>query len=863
MDGKIVIKKQTSYHGKVLLPGDRITVPLRVEERWVRNSIAQYVPDFEIPTIKSFEKSSLVVKALKKNKLTSIIIPAYGCLHFLRDCIDSIVRHTNNYEIIVIDNDTPDTPIKKHIEILSDFDLTIITNEKNMGFGYACNQGIKVAKYDYICFLNSDTLVTLNWLYELQKCFIKKEKVSFASPTTCHSRGKQCDNVLYRKAHLMTGTDIVEYTDTLQEGFEQTEIYGFCMLAKKGLFEKVGVFDYKRYGLGNCEEGDLQWRAEKFGYKSYWVKGAYVHHYGHETYKKFKIDPNLRFNENVFEKRKSDKNLFIENDVIVDDAVKVDKPKFKKTIDSKKIGFVPRHNIHALCFRIAAGTRIRVLNIVKHLKNCIVSYNFEDLKTCKVVIFQARWSNSDIELARKLKDHGVKLILDTTDLHWDTVNFDLQGKSKKALDKILKFIDIVTFPTEGVKKSFLEYRQDKRIEIIPDCIDLSKHTGIREHKKKDNYTIVWYGCRSNVCQIDIARQDLEKLGKEFNLRLLAIYDKFLGVDVKPFDNLKLETRDWTDDETIKAILESDLAINPRYDNWKNYKSNNKTIKALALGVPCVEKDFYTNIKKYLLSASLRNSDGEKGKEIAKRFDSKKIAKKLARLCDDLTKKYKRKNKIAVVTAIAGGFDFLHDPKYYDRDVDYFAYIDSDEKSDIWQVNKIEYTHFTQPRMTAKIYKLLIHKFCDYDYTLWIDGALEMKAPIGELVDRFMGKYDMALFKHRIRDCIYEEHFASFKNTRHAIGEPKSVREKRTERYKAEGMPVKYGLYECTFILRKNNAKIRKFNNEWTEEVLISSSSDQIPFMYVLWKNPGIKVATITPGHAHDSKWAKYIEHGQR
>jgi len=220
-------------------------------------------------------------------------------------------------------------------------------------------------------------------------------------------------------------------------------------------------------------------------------------------------------------------------------------------------------------------------------------------------------------------------------------------------------------------------------------------------------------------------------------------------------------------------------------------------------------------------------------------------------------------KIAVVTAIAGGFDHLHEPKYYDENVDYFAFVDRDVKSDIWQVKQIEYSHFKQPRMTAKIIKILIHKYCGYEYTLWVDGSLLIVRPIVELVNNFLGNADMALFKHRFRDCAYQEHEASFRNTQHAKGEPASIRKNQIKKYRKEGLPSKSGLYECTFILRRNNGKIRKFNEMWWSEVSVYSSSDQVPFMYCLWRNPDIRIATIRPGHAHESRWAHYIEHGAR
>jgi len=300
-----------------------------------------------------------------------------------------------------------------------------------------------------------------------------------------------------------------------------------------------------------------------------------------------------------------------------------------------KIGFVPHQSIDRK--QTAAGTRIRVLNIVKYLDNAILSYDFEDLKDCDVVIFQARWLATDIGLAKKLYKLGIKLLFDTTDPHWDIINFDTSQKRKEALEQILEYIDVLTFPTEELKNSFLSWRQDKRVEIIPDNIDLEKHTATKVHKDREIYTICWYGCRSNVCQIDLARSDLEKLGLEFKLRFIAVYDTRYGIKLIPPKNVEYIEREWTDEITIQTILESDVVINPRYDNWKRYKSNNKTIKALALGVPCVERNFYSEIKRYLLSAELRNEVGRKGKEIAKDFDSKIIAKRLLKLCTEIRK----------------------------------------------------------------------------------------------------------------------------------------------------------------------------------------------------------------------------------
>jgi len=311
---KVILNVLTTYEHETLYPGNSKDVPEKIAQRWVNSGIAHYPEIRKIQEIKNFTH-----KPIKKNESTSIIIPVCNCLEYLKLCLGTIIKYTNNYEIIIIDNNSNDET-KKYISELTElnqFDLKVIINKENKGFGYGCNQGIKVAKYDYICFLNSDTLVTPEWLYKLQKCFKVNKDCGFTSPTTCYSGGKQCVLSLAPKRFSMSEAEILNYTSSLKEGYVQTEICGFCMLTKKSILDKIGGFDYKRYGIGNSEEIDLEWRAKQLGYPSYWTCGAYVHHFGHMTFREIKMSlmTNLHKNRAIFERRKKDPNLFIENDV--------------------------------------------------------------------------------------------------------------------------------------------------------------------------------------------------------------------------------------------------------------------------------------------------------------------------------------------------------------------------------------------------------------------------------------------------------------------------------------------------------------------------------------------------------------------
>ena len=118
----------------------------------------------------------------------------------------------------------------------------------------------------------------------------------------------------------MSQDDINNYAKSLKFGYIDCQIYGFAFLTHKKVIEKIGVFDYKRYGIGTFEETDFFWRAAKVGFKTYWVTHSYIHHYGHSTF----IESNINLDKIHIENRQkfadrtaNDPNLFIENDVKV------------------------------------------------------------------------------------------------------------------------------------------------------------------------------------------------------------------------------------------------------------------------------------------------------------------------------------------------------------------------------------------------------------------------------------------------------------------------------------------------------------------------------------------------------------------
>lgn len=92
----------------------------------------------------------------------SIIFVNYNTCKFTINAIDSVYKYTTklNFEIIVVDNNSTDNSV---YEIKDKFpNVTIVKNDKNIGFGRANNIGMQIAKGKYFFLLNTDTYLLNN-----------------------------------------------------------------------------------------------------------------------------------------------------------------------------------------------------------------------------------------------------------------------------------------------------------------------------------------------------------------------------------------------------------------------------------------------------------------------------------------------------------------------------------------------------------------------------------------------------------------------------------------------------------------------------------------------------------------------------
>ena len=214
----------------------------------------------------------------------SVIIPSFNTCNLLNDCLSSIFNSNINYnfEVIVVDNNSKDQSIEM---IKRNFpQVVLLENKENFGFSKANNQGVKIAKGEYILFLNSDTRVQKDAITKIME-FGKRNPNSVIGLKLLNpdfSPQKSCGPffslpVIF--AMLFLKGDKLGITRYSPDKVKEVGwVSGACFLLQREIFKKVGGFDENIFMY--FEEVELQYRIKKAGGKILFFPDAKLIHVG-------------------------------------------------------------------------------------------------------------------------------------------------------------------------------------------------------------------------------------------------------------------------------------------------------------------------------------------------------------------------------------------------------------------------------------------------------------------------------------------------------------------------------------------------------------------------------------------------------
>lgn len=217
----------------------------------------------------------------------SIIIVNYNTKRLTSDCISSIVEKTQgiSYEIILVDNASTDGS-KELFE--KDARVTYLYSEKNGGFGYGNNMGMKVARGKYFFLLNSDTLLVNNAIKEF---FDYAENQKQKRVYGCYLQNAEGQYVSY--SFYFPAFSIKEFVkrffcknhdETVDLQVKTVEaVSGADMFFDSEIYTKTNGFDENIFLYG--EEGEWQYRILQAGYSCCIIPQPQIIHFEGQSMK--------------------------------------------------------------------------------------------------------------------------------------------------------------------------------------------------------------------------------------------------------------------------------------------------------------------------------------------------------------------------------------------------------------------------------------------------------------------------------------------------------------------------------------------------------------------------------------------------
>ena len=234
----------------------------------------------------------------------SVIILNYNVRYFLETCVLSVQKalSTIDGEIIVIDNNSSDDSCEMMKELFPK--VKLIRNAENSGFPKGNNIGVAVAKGEYICILNPDTVVAedtftkvLAFAKEQKELgivgtklidgtgnFLPESKRGIPTPFVAFTKITGLYKIFPKSRTF--GKYYAQHLSENQTGKVEI-LVGAFMLMKRDLYNEVGGFDENCFMYS--DDIDLSYRVLQQGKSNYYFHETTVIHYKGESTVKDKM----------------------------------------------------------------------------------------------------------------------------------------------------------------------------------------------------------------------------------------------------------------------------------------------------------------------------------------------------------------------------------------------------------------------------------------------------------------------------------------------------------------------------------------------------------------------------------------------
>lgn len=238
--------------------------------------------------------------------VVSVLMALYGRWDWARRALEALRDRTPPvYDVTVVDNASPDGAgelLAREVE-----GVTLIRNERNVGFGRAIVQAAGSAPGETLCILNSDALVQDGWL-EPMLARLEAPTVGAVVPMYLDETGRVHEagsSVGSDGFTLAWGRELDPADPAVR--FPRAVDYGSaaCLMVRSDAFRAIGGFA-QDYGIGYFEDVDLAFELAKRGLRTVYEPRARVVHGESASSSRERAAEHMRRNRGVFLARQAE-----------------------------------------------------------------------------------------------------------------------------------------------------------------------------------------------------------------------------------------------------------------------------------------------------------------------------------------------------------------------------------------------------------------------------------------------------------------------------------------------------------------------------------------------------------------------------
>jgi len=207
----------------------------------------------------------------------SVIIPVYNDGYGIQQTLRLLFKQTypkNQFEIIVVDNQSDDDTLLMILKAVSEFDGNVIVETEEIKGSYAArNRGISVARGEVMAFIDSDMTVDSEWIINGIQCVAENKADYIGCQIEIVSSKKRLN--AWEKYHMALGFPVKDYMAV--DGYAPTA----CLFVTRQVFEALGNFDSRLFSGGDCEFGT---RVRDHGFKMVYDPENVMYHPARNSY---------------------------------------------------------------------------------------------------------------------------------------------------------------------------------------------------------------------------------------------------------------------------------------------------------------------------------------------------------------------------------------------------------------------------------------------------------------------------------------------------------------------------------------------------------------------------------------------------